>query len=126
MSFHNSDRKFQSKKGKSFPDPATSNGAPFAQAIAKALRAEFGGGPSAVKMIARLTDANERAARNWLEGKNAPNGEYLVRLIRHSDVVLESLLALAGRSDRALALKLERLRMQLAEAIAAIDEARSQ
>jgi len=126
MSFHNSDRKFQSKKGKSFPGQTVHSGGPFAQAIAGALRQEFGGGPSAVKTIARLTDANERAARNWLEGKNGPNGEYLVRLMRHSDVILKTLLVLADRSDLVLATKLDGLRLHLAEAIAAIDEARSQ
>jgi len=126
MSFHKSDRKFQSKKGKSFPDRAAHNGQRFAEAIARALKEEFGAGPSAVKTVARLTEANERAARNWLEGKNGPNGEYLVRLIRNSDVVLESLLALAGRSDRALIINLDGLRAQLVETIAAIDEAHSE
>ena len=43
MSFHNSDRKIQSKKGKSFPGNAEHNGGLFAQTIAMALREEFGG-----------------------------------------------------------------------------------
>jgi hypothetical protein len=125
MSFQSSGRKFQSKNGKSFPDGPAHNGGRFAEAIARALKEEFGAGPSAVKTVARLTNANERAARNWLEGKNGPNGEYLVRLIRNSDVVLESLLALAGRSDRALTIKLVGLRAHLVEAISAIDDAHS-
>lgn len=122
MSFHNSDRKIQSKKGKSFPGNAGYNGRLFAQTIAVALREEFGAGPSAVKTVARLTEANERAARNWIEGKNGPNGEYLIGLLRHSDVVLEAVLALADRSDRALAVSLDGLRLHLVEAVAAIDQ----
>jgi hypothetical protein len=121
MSFHNSDRKIQSKKGKSFPGNAEHNGGLFAQTIAMALREEFGGGSSAVKTVARLAESNERAARNWFEGKNGPNGEYLVRLLRHSDVVLEAVLTLADRRDRALSVSLRDLRVHLVQTVAAID-----
>jgi hypothetical protein len=122
MSFHKNDRKFQSKKGKSFPGDPGHNEGLFAQAVATALREEFGGGPSAVKTVARLTRANERAVRNWFEGRNGPNGEYLIGLIRHSDAVLGAVLTLANRRDRALWVGLVAIRLHLIEAIAAIDD----
>ncbi|MDB5394834.1 MAG: hypothetical protein JWM91_2340 [Rhodospirillales bacterium] len=68
------------------------------------------------------TLANERAVQNWFEGKKGRNGEYLVKLIRHSDVVLEAVLALEPQSDRALAVSLDGLRLHLIEAVAAIDQ----
>src|SRR6266404_7436328 len=74
MSFHKNDRKIQSKKGKSFPGELAHSDELFNQAVASALREEFGGGPSAVKTVARLTEANERAVRNWFEGSNGPSG----------------------------------------------------
>jgi hypothetical protein len=120
MSFHKNDRKSQSKKGKSFPEKPEHGAQLFVQAVTSALNEEYGGGPSAVKTVARVTLADERAVRNWFEGKNGPNGEYLVKLIRHSDVVLEAVLALADRSDRALAVSLNGLRFHLVEAVAAI------
>lgn len=122
MSFHKNDRNFQSKKGKSFPQK-TEHGSPlFVQAVTTALKEEYGGGPSAVKTVARITLANERAVRNWFEGKNGPNGEYLVKLIEHSDVVLEAVLALAHRRDHTLAVSLGALRLRLVEMIADIDQ----
>ncbi len=45
------------------------------------------------------TGAGERTVKNWFEGKNGPNGENLVALVRHSDEVLEALLLMAGRVD---------------------------
>jgi hypothetical protein len=45
------------------------------------------------------TGAGERTVKNWFEGKNAPNGENLIELIRHSDEVLEAMLVMAGRQD---------------------------
>ena len=44
-------------------------------------------------------DVSERAIRNWLEGKNGPNGESLVRLMRHSDAVFDVVLELSNRSS---------------------------
>jgi hypothetical protein len=43
------------------------------RAIALALKAEFGATSSALKTVAQLTRSNERAVRNWLEGKNGPS-----------------------------------------------------
>lgn len=58
-----------------------------------------------MKTVVALTGTNERAVRNWFEGKNGPSGQHLVELVRHSDAVLEAFLILAGR-ERLLTAKL--------------------
>jgi len=45
------------------------------------------------------TGAGERTVKNWFEGRNGPNGENLIELMRHSDEVLEVVLFLADRED---------------------------
>jgi len=72
--------------------------------------------------VVRLTRANERAVRNWFEAKNAPSGENLVILIRHSDEVLEAVLRLADRQDLVAARKLAAAREKLQEMLAMIDD----
>lgn len=119
MSFSKKDRKLQAKNGKTFPVPITTE--PLAIAIAAALKEEFGNIPSAVKTIARLTRSNERAARNWFEGKNSPSAENLVILMRNSDLILRTVLTLADRHDLVVAVGLAGLRRQLMDAVAAID-----
>lgn len=123
MSPTQKDRKVRSESGRSLlqrtvPEPEPS----FAEAIADALRREFGGTPGAVKKVVRLTRANERAVRNWFEAKNAPSGENLVILIRHSDEVLEAVLRLADRQDLVAARKLSAAREKLQEMLALIDD----
>jgi hypothetical protein len=61
--------------------------------------------------------SNERAVRNWFDGKNGPNGEYLVRLVRHSDEMLDSFLALAGKRRPQPSLELARARSALERAL---------
>ena len=101
MSFTENDRKFRSPSGKTFP----SAGAPgfdsvsFQASIADALHCEFGHAPAAVKRVANLVRANERAVRNWFEARNGPSGEHLVMLMHHSPAVVEAVLALSGRMD---------------------------
>jgi hypothetical protein len=93
----------------------------FAEAIAAAMRAEWGASPSARKRVGRITNANERAVRNWFEGKNGPSGENLVLLIRHSDAVLETVLELSGRQALLRAAGVLGLRNRLKEIVDAID-----
>jgi hypothetical protein len=119
MSFSEKDRKLQFKSGKTFP--AAVSAEPLAQVIAAALKAEFGSTPSALKTVAQLTRSNERAVRNWFDGKNGPSGENLVILMRHSDLVLKMVLGLADRQDLVVAVGLASLRRQLVDAVAAID-----
>jgi hypothetical protein len=121
MSFHKKDRKVQSKKGKSFHTAEAHDDRPLAELIAAALRSEWGATPSARKEVGRITCANERAVRNWFEGKNGPSGENLVALIRHSDEVLRTVLELSGRQYLSLALSVVGLRGPLVAIIEAID-----
>jgi hypothetical protein len=122
MSFTKNDRNLQPRSGKSFPIGDRQVGPSFIQAITSALRTEFGGGPSGLKTVARFTGANERAVRNWFEGKNGPSGENLIILIQHSDTVLKTVLSLADRRGLAVAASLAGLRRQLVGAVAGIDD----
>ncbi|MGE4431501.1 MAG: hypothetical protein AB7E05_12245 [Sphingobium sp.] len=121
MSFTKKDRKIQSESGKTFPAITPDS---LVQMIAAALRAEFGATPSAVKTVARLTHSNERAVRNWFDGKNGPSSDNLVVLMRHSNIVLKAVLELADRPDLVLAVGILGLREQLVDVVAAIDKAR--
>jgi len=124
MSLPKKDRKVRSKTGKTFPDdnsrlPGTAG---FALAIAAALQRQFGETNAAVKMLVALTGANQRAAKNWLSGKNGPSGPNLVDLMRHSEEVLETVLRLAGRVDLVKAKKLGDTRRTLQRMLTLIDE----
>jgi hypothetical protein len=118
MSRRKNDRTFQSESGKTFQDLDTEG---FVRAIALALKAEIGATPSALKTVAQLTRSNERAVRNWLEGKNGPSGSNLVILMRHSDRVLKTVLELADRRGLVLAVGLTGLRQRLIDVVAEID-----
>jgi len=124
MSLDNGDRKVQSVRGRTFPpDGRERLGAGrFAQEISAALRLDYGDTHSAVKTIVGLTGANKRTAKNWLEAQNGPNGESLVALCRHSDQVLATVLALAGR-ERILRIKaLVDARSKLREILLLLDQ----
>ncbi len=103
MSFRKKGRKFRTVSGKTFPKlsdkVSASDGYEFAAVIAETLRETFGGTRMSVKTVMAYTGARERTVKNWFEGKNGPNGENLVELVRHSDEVLEALLLMAGRED---------------------------
>ena len=127
MSPTQKDRNLQSESGRSFP-PTAEPGADvpsFPEFIADALRRQFGGTPASVKVVVRLTRANERAVKNWFDAKNGPSGENLVSLLRHSDEVLEVVLHLAGRHDLITARKLTGAREKLREMLAMIDDLQS-
>ena len=72
--------------------------------------------------MARLTATNECTVHNWFEGKNAPSGENLIVLIRHSDAVLETVLGLSRRSELLVVGKLDSLRTQLEQIVVALGE----
>ncbi len=103
MSFRKKGRKFRPVSGKTFPrssgTAAEFDGYEFTAIIAGTLRETFGGSHSSVKTVMTYTGAGERTVKNWFEGKNGPNGENLVGLVRHSDEVLEAFLLMAGRGD---------------------------
>lgn len=106
MSLTGMDRKLQSKNGKTFPDKLGDDGLSIAETIAAALKSEFGQTPGSVKTVGRLTRANGRAVKNWFDGSNAPSGDNLVCLLRHSDSVLNAVLRLAGREELLIASRL--------------------
>ena len=103
MSFRKKGRKFRTVSGKTFPklsdNVVASDGYEFVAVIAETLRETFGGTRMSVKTVMAYTGAGERTVKNWFQGKNGPNGENLVELVRHSDEVLEALLLMAGRED---------------------------
>jgi hypothetical protein len=129
MSLTKKDRKTRYPYGNEFPvtDHVARVGAGgFASAIATALHQDFGETRGAIKTIVSLTDANERAVKNWFEGRNAPSGEFLIALCRHSDRVLETVLMLAGRTELVTAKKLVDAKAKLREMLAMIDEIEQQ
>ena len=119
------DRKIQSVSGRILP-PGGAGGrigaSGFATAIAAALRQEYGGTRTAIKMIASLTGANERAVKNWFGGVNGPSGEFLIALCRHSGEVMESVLRLAGRHELITAKRLADAKDTLRQITAIIDD----
>ena len=126
MSFRKKDRKFRPVSGKTFPGSsgtvAASDGYEFTDVIAETLRETFGGSRRSVKTVMGYTGAGERTVKNWFEGKNGPNGENLVKLVRHSDEVLEALLLMAGREDILAGKLLVDARDKLVEMLEIIDQ----
>jgi hypothetical protein len=121
MSLTKNDRKHRSKSGNSFPTMTVPTGPKFVAAVADALRAEFGNSAGAAKRIGRLTASNERAGRNWLDGKNGPSAENLVALMSQSDHILRAVLDLAGRSELTLATDLSDLRRMVRRLLQRLD-----
>ena len=124
MSLTKKDRKLRPNLGKTFP---TAHGearkeAGFVDGISQALRRQYGGTPSSVKVVARLTGANERAVKNWFDAKNGPSGENLIILLRHSNEVLEIVLQLADHRELIIARKFSASRETLRQMIVMIDD----
>lgn len=124
MSLANFDRKVRADIGNTvhWRNEKRPGSAHFASEISNALRKEFGATGSAIKAIIHLTSVNPRTARNWYEGKNAPSGELLTILCRHSNEVLETFLTLAGRQDLIIASKLIEAKGTLLEILATLSE----
>lgn len=119
MSFPKKDRNFRTESGKTFPKTsdkiADAVRPDFASVIAGTLRKAYGGSGRAVKTVMAYTGVGERTAKNWFAGRNAPNGENLVELVRHSDEILEVFLLMTGRDDILAAKKLANARDKLVE-----------
>jgi hypothetical protein len=96
----------------------------FPKLIAEALHYEWGASLSSRKIVSRITHANERAVKNWFEARNAPSGENLVELIRHSDAVLEAVLAASGRGGGLQSFKIEAMERPLRELLELIEQGR--
>ncbi len=126
MSFRKKGRKFRPVSGKTFPRSSAKVAAPdgyeFAAVVAETLRETVGGTRMSVKTVMAYTGAGERTVKNWFEGKNGPNGENLVGLVRHSDEVLEALLLMAGRENILAGKLLVDARDKLVEMLEIIDQ----
>ncbi len=126
MSFRKKGRKFRPVSGKTFPRSsgrvAAPDGYEFAAVVAETLRETVGGTRMSVKTVMAYTGAGERTVKNWFEGKNGPNGENLVGLVRHSDEVLEAFLLMAGRDDILAGKLLVDARDKLVEMLEIIDQ----
>jgi hypothetical protein len=101
------------KKGKFFPreNGYDGNGGHqtsgcFADEIASALKRSLGDSRAGVKTVVAWTGANEKTVKNWFSGTYGPSGAHLIALARHSDEVLGTFLAMAGREDLMVAIKL--------------------
>lgn len=125
MSSTKKDRKIRSISGKDFQ--SSSGGGDgfqgnFASAVAAALRREYGGTHAAIKTVAALTGANERAVKNWFDAKNGPSGGLLISLCRYSDEVLEAFLLMSDRGQLVTAKKLVDARKKLREILSMLNE----
>lgn len=115
------------KKGKFFP---TKNGyadrgwtedkSDFAAAIAAALNRSLGPTRAGAKTASAWTGANEKTVKNWFSGRYGPSGQHLVALARHSDEVLGTFLAMAGREDLMVATKLVAAEQAITELLIAV------
>jgi hypothetical protein len=126
MSFRKKGRKVRPVSRKTFPRSSgtveKSDDYDFTAVIAETLREAFGRSGRSIKTVMAYTGAGERTVKNWFGGKNGPNGENLVELVRHSDEVLEALLSMAGREDILAGKLLVDARDKLVEMLEIIDQ----
>ncbi|CAM4239488.1 hypothetical protein [Palleronia rufa] len=115
------------KKGKFFPrengynektEQLTNGG--FVEEIAAALKRSLGDSRAGVKTVAAWTGANEKTVKNWFSGTYGPSGAHLAALARHSDEVLATFLAMAGREDLMVAIKLAAAEQAVEELLEAV------
>jgi hypothetical protein len=69
----------------------------------------------------RWTGASDRTAKNWLCGCCGPSGDHLIQLARESDIVLATVLGLAGRNRHMVGADLLQIRAALVNATTLID-----
>ena len=127
MSFTKKDRNVRSNGGKTFP-PGPKGPLPppsFAEAMATLLRKAYGGRHSAVKVVATAIGANERAVKTWFEAKNGPSGEHVIRLMGHSDEMLDGILAIAGKRQFAVGMEIKRAKLALESALRTLENLNS-
>jgi hypothetical protein len=115
------------KKGKFFPNKngyadmgEANEESDFAAAIANALNHSLGPTGAGAKTVAAWTGANEKTVKNWFSGRYGPSGQHLVALARHSDEVLGTFLAMAGREDLMVATKLVAAEQAIMELLIAV------
>jgi len=114
-----------SKRGKFFPEGNGGSRAHrgdqvFAKEMAAALNRSLGSTHAGIKTVAAWTGANERTVKNWLSERYAPSAEHLAALVQHSDEVLIAFLALAGRRELMVTIKLAEAERAIMEALIAL------
>jgi len=115
------------KKGKFFPKENGYNAKYneqtnicFVDEIASALKRSLGDSRAGVKTVAVWTGANEKTVKNWFSGTYGPSGAHLIALVQHSDEVLGTFLAMAGREDLMVAMKLAAAEDAISELLEAV------
>lgn len=101
MSLPHNFRKVRVNPGKEMPNTAAITPASLASVVSDCLGSSWGNIRSAAKSLARVIDTNERTASNLLEGRNAPSGATLVKLMAEDDEVFRAILKMAGRQPPA-------------------------
>jgi len=96
--------------------------AAYARLISDALVRELGGSHQAIKRLMRWTGASERTAKNWLSGACGPSGANLMRIMAHSDEVLDCVLNSAGKRTALCADRIGFARLKLAAVLRELDE----
>lgn len=94
----NFDRKIQ-KIGKMQLEAETISNQTVTEVISGALNAAVSPFIRADKYVASKIKRNPRAARNWLDGHNAPGAAELIELMREFDEVYHEVLRLANRKS---------------------------
>jgi hypothetical protein len=117
MSLPKEGRNNQTVPGNVFPTAGR-----FSDAIAAALHRQYGDTQGAIKTVVGVTGATERTVKNWFQAKNGPNGEFLIRLCRHSDHVLETILLLSGRDRQVKAKKIGEMQSVLRQMLILLSE----
>lgn len=92
----------------------------FTKEMAAALKRSLGSTHAGIKTVAAWTGANERTVKNWLSERYAPSAEHLAALVQHSDEVLIAFLALAGRRELMVTIKLAEAERTIMEALIAL------
>lgn len=103
-------RKVRGKMSNSFSISSAS----LSGVIADALQRSLAHVRSAAKVLASEIDTNERTASNLLEGRNAPNGTTLIKLMAANDEVFREVLKLAGRDPMPAAEQLAAIKAAVA------------
>jgi hypothetical protein len=119
MSFPEKGKFFPTKNGyadKGYADEEND----FAAAIAAALKRSLGTTRAGAKTASAWTGANEKTVKNWFAGRYGPSGQHLVALARHSDEVLGTFLAMAGREELMAATKLVAAEQAISELLIAV------
>ena len=109
------------KRGNKLPTSGSRQSDSYAASIADALRTELGQSHRATKTLMRWTGASDRTAKNWLSGCCGPSGRHLIYLARESDIVLATILGLAGRNRHMVGADLLQIRSALLSATELID-----